>query len=108
MRPHVSRRDMAGIYRRVAGGEQRNKRWLWPLQVKSDLALAVCGHLVEVEKSCLAIIEAQPFLRFAGQQIVCAFDVGGGEWLAVMPFDALAQREGQLGRFLVRGPAGRQ
>src|SRR5215472_11901617 len=35
----------------------------------------------------------------------CAFDVLGGEWLAVMPFDALAQREGQLGAFLAPRPA---
>ena len=34
------------------------------------------------------------------KQVPGAFDVCGGERLAVMPFDALAQREGQLGAVL--------
>ena len=47
-------------------------------------------------------------LRLAGQQVPGAFDVCGGERLAVVPFDALAQREGQLGAVLVPRPARRQ
>src|SRR5712671_6766701 len=101
---HIPCRDMARINRRISGGEQGDESRLRPLQVKSHLALAVCRYFVEVEKPSLAVIEAQFLLGFSAQQIVGAFDVGGGERLAVMPVDALAQREGQLGPFLVRSP----
>ena len=42
------------------------------------------------------------------QQVPGAFDVGGGERLAVMPFDALAQLEGQLLAVLAPRPARRR
>jgi hypothetical protein len=37
---HVSGADMAGIDRRIAGGEQRQQRRLRPLQVKRGLVVA--------------------------------------------------------------------
>ena len=99
---------MAGIDRRIPGGEQGDESRLRPLQVKSHLAVAIGRHFFEIEEPGFAEVETQFLVGLSAQQIVRAFDVGGGEQLAVMPFDALAQREGQLGPFLVRGPAGRQ
>jgi hypothetical protein len=45
---------------------------------------------------------------FAEQQVPGAFDVRGGERLAVVPIDPLAQREGQLGPVFTPRPSGRQ
>ena len=44
-------------------------------------------------------------VRLALQQVDRAFDVGRGERLAVMPFDALVQREGEFGPVLAPAPA---
>jgi hypothetical protein len=48
---------------------------------------------------------SRSFLRFAEQHVPGAFDVGGGERLAVVPFDALPQLEGEPGVVLVPRPA---
>jgi hypothetical protein len=76
--------------------------------VKRDFAVAVCGHLVEVQKPGLAVVEAKLLFGPSGQQIVGALHVGRGEGFAVMPFDAVTQRERQLCPFFVRAPAGRK
>jgi len=48
MLPHVARRDMAGIDRRIAGGEQSEDRRLRPLQHKGGLGWAVGGDFRDV------------------------------------------------------------
>jgi hypothetical protein len=53
-------------------------------------------------------LRAQLFGRRAHPQFEAAFDVGGGERLAVVPFDTLAQLEGQLGGVLAPRPVGGQ
>ena len=71
--------------------------------------VASCAPLVvvffEIDPPALAVIEAQLLLALVGQQIERAFDVLRGERLAVVPFDAVAQLEGQLGAVLVPCPA---
>src|SRR5207244_7980180 len=81
---------------------------LWPLQPEGDLVVTVRSHLLDIAVPGFARVDAKLLARLAAQQIPGAFDVLSGEGSAVMPFDALAQREGQLGPFLVRGPAGGQ
>ena len=103
--PHLRRRDVARIDRREPGGEEGEERRLRPLQVKRRLIVVVGGDVVEIGPPRLAGVEAQFFLRLALQQIPGAFDVGGGERLAVMPFDALVQFEGQILAVLAPGPA---
>ena len=50
----------------------------------------------------------QLFLSVAHQQLDGAFDIGGGEGLAVVPFDIVPQWKGQLGPLLVPAPTCRQ
>ena len=50
-------------------------------------------------------VEAQFFLRLPSQEVPGTFDVGGGERLAVMPFDPVPELEGQLLAVLAPGPA---
>ena len=76
--------------------------------MKAGLPVAVRGHLRDVRKPGFARIDAQLFLGLVHQEIDRALDVGGGEGLAVMPFDTLAQRKGQLCPLLVPRPARRQ
>ena len=94
MRAHVARRDVTGVDRRPARGQQRQERGLRPLQTKGDLMLADDGHLFEVAVPGLARVEAKLLGRPAGQQVPGAFDILGGERFAVVPSDALAQRHG--------------
>src|SRR6185437_494595 len=105
---HLARWHMAGIDRRPPGRQQRQQSRLRPLQVKGDFVVAVGRYLVEIEVPRLARIDAQLFAPDAHQQVPGAFDVGGSERLAVVPFDALAQWEGQLLAVLAPRPAGRQ
>jgi hypothetical protein len=105
MLPHVARRDMAGIDRRVAGGDQCEDRRLRPLQDEGGFGGAVRGDFRDIVPPRFARIEAQPLGGPPGQEIPGAFDVGRGERLAVMPFDPLAQFEGQPGSLLVPRPA---
>src|SRR6266481_3090737 len=53
----------------------------------------------------LTIIESELLFSLIGQQIEGAFDVLGGEGLAVVPLDAFAQLEGELGAVLAPCPA---
>jgi hypothetical protein len=76
--------------------------------MKRDFSVAVRRDLVKVQKPSLAVVETEFLLGFSDQQIVGALDVGGGEGFAVMPFDAVAQRESQLCPLFVRAPAGRK
>jgi len=75
--------------------------------MEGSLKVAVGGHLFEVAVPGLARVEAKLLGRLAGQQIPGAFDVLGGERPTVVPFDIVAQRQGQLGPLLVPGPASR-
>src|SRR5207248_7997761 len=50
-------------------------------------------------------VETQFLLRLPSQEVPGTFDVGGGERLAVMPFDPVPELEGQLLAVLAPGPA---
>ncbi len=102
---HLRRRDVARIDRRVARREQRQHGRLPLLQVQCRFERPVGRRFLQVDPPALAIIEAQLFLALIGQQVERAFDVGRGERLAVMPFDAVAQLEGQRGMVLVPSPS---
>src|SRR5207237_4894949 len=104
--PHLTRRNMAGIDRRPPRRQQREQPRLRPFQMKGDLVIAIGGHFPQITVPGFARVDAQLFARLAGQKIPGALDVGGSERLAVVPFDALAQRENQLGAFLVPRPSG--
>ena len=105
MGAHFRRRNVAGIDRRIAGGEQRQQRRLRPLQVERDLEVAVGRDVVDLVVPGLARVLAEFLRRLAHQHVEGAFDVGGGERLAVMPLDALAQLEGQRLVVAAPGPA---
>ena len=70
--------------------------------------ITVRGHLIDIAVPGFARIYAKLLGRLAAQQVPGAFDVPSRERLAVVPSHAVAQREGQFGSFLVRGPAGGQ
>ena len=106
MLPHLRRRDVARIDRRPSRRQHRQQGRLRPLQMKRDLVIAVGRHLRDIVEPGLARVDAQFLRSLALQQIDRAFDVGGGERLAVMPFDALVQRERQFRPVLVPAPAG--
>jgi hypothetical protein len=76
--------------------------------MEGDLIVAIGGHFLQVGVPRFARIDAQLLARFARQQVPGALDVRGSEGLAVVPFDALTQGEGQFGAFLVPRPARRQ
>src|SRR5215469_913063 len=97
---------MTRIDHRIAGSEQRHKGWLRPAQLEGNLIVAVGGHLLEVAIPRFAWIETKLLARLADQQVPGAFDVPCGQRPAVVPFDALAQWERQLGPVLAPGPAG--
>ena len=105
---HLGRRDVAGIDRRIAGGEQRKQRRLRPFQVERRLVVAVGRYVLDLVVPALARILTKFLRRLAHQHIEGAFDVGGGERLAVVPFDALAQFERQRLLVAAPGPALRQ
>ena len=96
---------MAGVDRRHAAGQQEQERRLRPLQHKGDRVIAFGRDLVEIAVPRLARVEAQFLGRLAGQHVPGAFDIGGGKGLPVMPFDAVAQFEGQRLAVLVPRPA---
>ena len=105
------RRHMAGIDRRTARGEQRDERRLRPLQVERDLVIAVGGHSFEVAVPGLARIDLRSLSLALPVSISQVHFTSAGERLAVVPFDALAQLEGQVASVLAprtsswRGPA---
>ena len=73
--------------------------------MKGDLVVAFGRDLIEVAVSRFAGIEAQFLLRFPLQEIPGALDIGSGERLAIMPFEALPQLERQPLTILAPGPA---
>ena len=73
--------------------------------MKCRLPVALGRDLLEVNPPSLAGIDAQLLLGFSLHQIKGAFDVRGGEGLAVVPFDAVAQFEAELGPVLAPRPA---
>ena len=96
---------MAGIDRRPARGEQRDKRGLRPLQVERDLVIIIDRYQVEVAVPCFARVDAELLRRGSGDHVPGAFGIGRGEGFAVVPFDALAQLEGQRFAVFARTPA---
>ena len=108
VRPHLLRRHMAGIDRRVARGQQRDESRLAALQMERRLMVAVRGDFLEVLVPGLARVLAQLGLAVAEHEVPGAFDIRRGERLAVMPLDALAQLEGEFRAVIVPAPALRQ
>src|ERR1051325_9610677 len=76
---------MAGVDRRIAGGEQLQKSQLRLLQVKGRLVIAAGGDRLEVPIPGAARVYAEPVSRFSKDHVPGAFDVGRGEQPAVMP-----------------------
>jgi hypothetical protein len=73
--------------------------------VKHRRVIVDNGHLVEIVVPGLARIDPQLGAALSLQQIPGAFDVGGGEWLAVVPFDLVPQFEGQVLAVIAPRPA---
>ena len=73
--------------------------------MKYRFVIAVCRDLDKIVIPVLAGVAAQAVLRPALDQIERAFDVGGGERLAVMPLDPLAELKGQILAVLAPLPA---
>src|SRR5262249_50681237 len=84
MGAHVARADVTGVDRRPARSEQCYEGDLRPLEAERDLMVTVGGDLFEVAVPGFARVDTQLLGRFAGDQVPGAFDVGGGERLAVM------------------------
>src|SRR3954454_21294445 len=84
MLSHILRRDMTGINWRIAGCQQRNECWLRPLQMEG-YRVALGAARFQVAVPSLPRVGAQLVLSLSQDQVPGAFDVGGGEWLAVMP-----------------------
>jgi len=76
--------------------------------VKGYLEIAIGGQGIEIVVPGFARVDAKLVVPSSGQQIPCAFDVFGGKWLAIMPFDAVAQRHCQLGALFIPTPLCRQ
>ncbi len=108
MRAHLRGRDVAGIDRRIAGGQHRQQRRLRPLEMEGRLEFVIDADVGNVVVPPLARVFTELVLRFAQYQVEGAFHVIGGERLAVVPFDALPQLEGERGARLVPSPAGCQ
>src|ERR1700719_4529931 len=105
MTAHLARWHVAGIDRREPVREKHQECRLRPLQMEGDLVIPVRFDLFEVAIPGFERIEAELVARLFEQEVPGALDVLGRERLAVMPFDALAQRQGQRGPFLVPRPA---
>ena len=97
MHAHIARRQVAGIDRRIARREQREKGRLRPLQMEGHLGVAVGRDFAEIEELGLAEVETLLLLGSADQEIIGVSDIGGGPGFAVVPFDDVSQPEGQLG-----------
>src|SRR6516164_7281409 len=108
MLPHLPRRHVTGVDRRKSVSEQHRQCRLRPLEMKGDLIIAVGGDPIEVAIRGFPGIDPKLLARRIHQQIPGALDVLRRERLAVVPFDAMPQRQGQLGSFLVPRPARRQ
>ena len=96
---------MAGVDRRVTGGEQRYERRLRLLEVERRLIVTRRGDPIEVPIPALARIDAEFGGRLAEQHVPSALNVLSGKRLPIMPLDALAQAKGQLFAVLIPRPA---
>ena len=76
--------------------------------MEGHLEVAVGREMVEVLEGGQPWIDAQLLWPFVHPQIVGAYDVLGGERLAVMPLDALTQLEGEPHAVLAPRPRGRE
>jgi hypothetical protein len=93
--PHLRRRNMTGVHRRVSRGDQCQQGRLRPLQYEGRFEIAVYLDVSDIVPPGFARVGAEAFLAAPRQEVPGAFDVGRGEGLAVMPFDAGMQFEGQ-------------
>ena len=93
---HLRRRDVAGVHRRIARGEQREQRRLRPLEMDGRLQVAVGRDALDVAVPGGARVGAQLAFGLAHEKVECADDVLGGERLAVVPLHAFLQLEGQV------------
>src|SRR6516162_541158 len=105
--PHLGRRHVARIDWGEAGGEQRDERWLRPLQLERHLVIAVQHDPVEVAVPRPSRIEPQLLGPLPLQQVPSALDVPRREWLSVAPFDILPQLESELFSVLAPRPLAR-
>src|SRR5260370_42511567 len=96
MLSHVAQRRMARIDHRIAGSEQCDERRLRPLQMEGDFVVAVRGYLGQIAVPRLARVETKLLAGLSGQEVPGAFDVLGGERLAVVPVYPLPQGESRL------------
>ena len=80
----------------------------WLREVTGHLVIAIGGHCFDITVPGFARVGAQLLTSRSLQQVDRAFDIRGGERLAVMPFDPLPQRKGQLSALLIPSPAGGQ
>ena len=95
---------MARIDRREPRREQGHEGRLPAFQLESHLVVALDDDGIEVAVPGFARIYPQRLAALALEQVPSAFDVAGGEGLAIVPFDALAQFERQGSAGLVPRP----
>jgi hypothetical protein len=103
-RPHLRRRDVAGIDRHQPGGQHGKDRRLRVGEVEGDLVVAASAHEVDVGEPRFARIAPQLLRCPVEQQIEGADHVARGERLAVMPLHAVLQLEGEFGLLRIVGP----
>jgi hypothetical protein len=99
---------MAGIDRPGAAGDQHQEGRLRALQMEGHLEVAVGREIIEVLEGRKPWIDAQLLWSLVHPQIVGAYDILGGERLAVMPLDAPTQLEGESHAVLAPRPPGRE
>src|SRR5262249_37760383 len=75
------------------------------LELDGHLEIAVKPDICNVVIPDLARVEAQPFLGLAEEKVEGAADVLRREWLAVVPFDPLAQLERDALAVIAPAPA---
>jgi len=74
----------------------------WLLEVKGHLVIAIGDACFDIAVPGFTQVDAQ---LLTSRALDRAFDFRGGERLAGTPFDALAQRNRQLGALLIPSPA---
>jgi hypothetical protein len=99
------RRDVTGIDDTEARAQERDHRWLGPGEVERRLMLAIDGNLLEVGPPHPARVLAEIVIGLAVEPVPSALHVLGGERLAVVPRNPLAQLESQLCPALIPHPA---
>ncbi len=92
---------MAGVDLREIVGDEHQECWLRSFQVEGHLVIAVRADLLDVGKGGFTGIDPELLARPIQQEIPGTLDIRRREQPAVVPFDALPQREGQLGPLFV-------